>query len=552
MKRMTRRSDPLAALFDAHPDSPDPTPNPGENENENENENESGSEPDRLTLYRSKRDAAKTPEPIPASVAPDSGNSFVIQEHHARNLHWDFRLEHDGVLASWALPKGVPTEGTKNHLAVQVEDHPMEYGSFEGEIPRGEYGAGTVSIWDSGTYDLEKWRDDEVIVTLHGLADGGLGGRPRRFALIRTGGGGSGRAPNNWLIHQMKEQGSTSTHAPAPTRASSPAPPRAPARERYSPMLATAGSEADLIDAGEWAFEMKWDGIRAIAYLDSSATPPVRLLSRNGIDVTATYPEIVEGLPTHVSATSAVFDGEIIAADSTGRPSFGALQNRMNRTAAKEVATARRHTPVQYMLFDVLERDGTSLVGDAYEARRGALLDLTTPGGSIQVPPAFDGDFETAFETSRDLKLEGVMAKRRDSTYSTGIRSHSWIKVKHHLTQEVVIGGWRTGNGYRSKTIGSLLVGIPEEGALRYVGRVGTGFSDRDLERIAKTLAPLVRDSSPFSDVPALEARDATWVQPTLVGEVEFAEWTDGDRLRHPSWRGLRSDKTPGDVTRES
>ena len=560
MKRMTRRDDPLAVLFDAHPDAREPEPDAHD---------ASEPEPDRLTLYRSKRDAAKTPEPIPASVAPDSGNSFVIQEHHARNLHWDFRLEHDGVLASWALPKGVPTEGTKNHLAVQVEDHPLEYGSFEGEIPRGEYGAGTVSIWDSGTYDLEKWRDDEVIVTLHGLADGGLGGQPRRFALIRTGGGNSGRAPNNWLIHQMKQQGvapatpgnsssnskSGSNSKAGSSRASARATAgssRAPAQGRFSPMLATAGTEADLMDASEWAFEMKWDGIRAIAYLDRSATPPVRLVSRNGIDVTTTYPEIVEALPDHVGATSAVLDGEIIAADSSGRPSFGALQNRMNRTSAHEVAAARRHTPVQYMLFDVLERDGESLTGQGYEARRGVLLDLVTPGGSIQAPPSFDGDFETAFDTSLELKLEGVMAKRRDSTYSAGTRSHSWIKVKHHLTQEVVIGGWRLGNGYRAKTIGSLLVGIPEGGGLRYAGRVGTGFSDRDLERIATTLAPLVRDRTPFIDVPPGEARDATWVEPALVGEVEFAEWTDGDRLRHPSWRGLRPDKTPDDVTRES
>ena len=512
--------------------------------------------PDRLTVYRGKRDATKTPEPVPARPAATStGTSFVIQEHHARSLHWDFRLEHDGVLVSWALPRGVPVSPTHNRLAVHVEDHPLEYGSFEGNIPVGEYGAGDVSIWDSGMYDLEKWRDDEVIVTLHGEPGAGLGGTAR-FALIRTSDSRGSTGANNWLIHRMKPSPGSSGDSRTNARPSSgPAAELAPSppKNAYSPMLAAAGSEADLgDDLDEWAFEMKWDGMRALAYV-SVAEQSVRLVTRNGHDVTASYPDLVADLLAALTPApetdAAVLDGEIVAVDKRGRPDFGLLQTRMKLTEARAVASAARKAPVQFMLFDLLELNGRSLTGLTYTARRNRLEATVTATGSTQVPPRFDGDFAEAFRTSRRLSLEGVMAKRQDGRYTVGRRSRDWVKIKHFRTQEVVVGGWRPGRGNRSGAIGSLLLGVPTEGGLRYVGRVGTGFGERDLADIRSRLTRLVRKTTPFSDIPATDAQSAVWVRPTLVAEVEFAEWTATGRLRQPSWRGWRPDKAPGDIT---
>ncbi|MDJ0349749.1 non-homologous end-joining DNA ligase [Cryobacterium sp. PH29-G1] len=557
--------------------------------------------PDRLTVYRDKRDARKTPEPVPSgTVASESaGRSFVIQEHHARSLHWDFRLEHDGVLVSWALPRGVPVSPAQNRLAVHVEDHPLEYGSFEGNIPVGEYGAGDVSIWDRGDYDLEKWRDDEIIVTLHGEPGAGLGGTAR-FALIRTSDGRSGAKPaNNWLIHRMKTNSSGSGGTRTTSRSIAAHIGEAPPKNPYSPMLAAPGSEADLDDDG-WAFEMKWDGMRALAYV-SLPEQSVRLVTRNGHDVTVSYPDLVADLLTalrsmpagvdtetdavmdavvdagvdvrvdtrvdtrvdarvdtrvdarvdarvHPALATAVLDGEIVAVDKRGRPDFGLLQTRMKLTEAREVASAAKTTPVQYMLFDLLEQHGRSLTGLTYSARRDRLASSVTATGRVHVPPRFDGDFAEAFQTSYQLGLEGVMAKRLDGRYSVGRRSRDWVKIRHFRTQEVVVGGWRPGRGNRSGTIGSLLLGVPTETGLRYIGRVGTGFAERDLTDIRSRLTRLVRKTTPFNDIPRADAESAVWVRATLVAEVEFAEWTATGRLRQPSWRGWRPDKAPGDI----
>ncbi|MFF2052207.1 ATP-dependent DNA ligase [Leifsonia sp. NPDC058194] len=536
LERVKKRGDPLAGLSaggtaDAgHPDA----------------EQLTGAGGDRLTSYRAKRDATKTPEPVP-TVSPDAvdGRSFVIQEHHARRLHWDFRLQHDGVLVSWALPKGPPVDTKQNHLAVHVEDHPLEYGTFEGDIPHGEYGAGHVDIWDHGEYELEKWRDDEVIVTLHGQRDGGLGGEPRRFALIRT--GGRDGDEKNWLIHLMKEEG------PKPTKPEKSERPekkrRRPAAAPVSPMLATLGSDKDVDDEDEWAFEMKWDGIRAIAVVRDGT---LRLTTRNGNDVTATYPDLA-GLTALTDGHDVVLDGEIVTLTPRGRPDFGLLQSRMGLTRPAEVAAAAERAPAHYFVFDILELDGRGLRREEYDERRRILQDALQPpaGDAIQVPPAFAGDLAHAVSSSRDLGLEGVMAKRRDSTYTTGRRSRSWIKIKHHLAQEVVIGGWTPGSGRRAGTLGALLLGIPDGDGLRYVGKVGTGFSDADLDRLTALLGRHPRTTSPLEGVPSAEARDAHWVRPEHVGEVEFAEWTGTDRLRQPSWRGLRPDKSPDAVVRE-
>jgi len=463
--------------------------------------------PDRLTKYRSMRDAAKTPEPVPnAKPAAGQGNTFVIQEHHARRLHYDFRLERDGVLVSWAVPKNLPETTAVNHLAVHTEDHPLEYGSFEGTIPKGEYGGGKVVIWDSGTYDTEKFRDDgqkgEVIVTLHGQRISG------RYALIQTDG-------NQWLAHRMKDQHVFDF-------------------DELAPMLATHGS-VEKLTATQWAFEAKWDGYRLLVDADHGQ---VRLRSRSGRDLTAEFPQLrslADGLGDH----HAVLDGEVVALDSSGVPRFSEMQNRA------------RATRIEFRAFDLLFLDGRSLLRAKYRDRRKLLETLASAGG-LNVPDLLPGDGADALEYSRKRQWEGVIAKKRDSTYQPGRRSASWVKDKYWNTQEVVIGGWRAGEGGRSSGIGSLLMGIPGTGGLHFAGRVGTGFTERDLASLKKTLQPLHTDESPFdARLPTQDAKGVTFVEPTLVGEVRYSEWTSDGRLRQPSWRGLRPDKEPDDVVRE-
>jgi bifunctional non-homologous end joining protein LigD len=313
------------------------------------------------------------------------------------------------------------------------------------------------------------------------------------------------------------------------------------------PMLATLGAASDIDESQDaWAFEMKWDGIRAIASVTNGIAT---FVTRNGIDVTSTYPDLAK-LGAGVRG-DAVVDGEIVVLNSRNRPDFGLLQQRMKLTKKSDVDPAARRLPAHYMIFDLLERDGESVVGKTYDERRILLDDTVRADGRIQVPPAFDGDLQAAIAASRALGLEGVMAKRRESTYTAGGRSRAWIKIKHHLSQEVVIGGWRPGNGRRANAVGSLLMGIPTPDGLGYVGRVGTGFRDRDLDDLTRRFSALGRATTPFFDVPPADARDARWVTPSLVGEVEFAEFTPTGKLRQPSWRGWRPDKRPEDVIRE-
>jgi bifunctional non-homologous end joining protein LigD len=462
---------------------------------------------DRLTKYRSMRDASKTPEPVPsAEPIIGQGNTFVIQEHHARRLHYDFRLERDGVLVSWAVPKNLPETTSVNHLAVHTEDHPLEYGTFEGNIPKGEYGAGKVIIWDSGTYDAEKFRDSgekgEVIVNLHGNRISG------RYALIQTNG-------DQWLAHRMKDQTVFEF-------------------DEITPMLATEGS-ATALAASQWAFEGKWDGYRLLVEADHGA---LRVRSRRGREVTKEYPEL-RSLAADLADHHVVLDGEAVVLDKSGVPSFNEMQNR------------GRGTRVEYRAFDLLYLDGRSLLRARYQDRR-KLLETLASAGNLIVPELLPGDGPQALERSRKHGWEGVIAKRRDSTYQPGRRSASWIKDKHWNTQEVVIGGWRAGEGGRSSGIGSLLMGIPSAEGLHFAGRVGTGFTERELAKLKKTLAPLHTDQSPFNPpLPRSEARGVTYVEPVLVGEVRYSEWTPDDRLRQSSWRGLRPDKEPSEVVRE-
>jgi bifunctional non-homologous end joining protein LigD len=458
---------------------------------------------DRLAKYRSMRDASKTPEPVPAAkTATGQGNTFVIQEHHARRLHYDFRLERDGVLVSWAVPKNLPDTTSVNHLAVHTEDHPLEYGTFAGNIPKGEYGAGKVIIWDSGTYEAEKFRDDEVIVNLHGQRISG------RYALIQTKG-------DQWLAHRMKDQ-------------------KVFAFDEITPMFATHGSVSALT-AGQWAFEGKWDGYRLLVEADHGHA---RLKSRSGREVTGEFPQL-RALAADLADHHVVLDGEVVALDDSGVPRFNEMQNRS------------RSTRVEFWAFDLLYLDGRSLLRARYIDRR-KLLETLSSASNLIVPKLLPGNGAEALEYSREHGWEGVIAKKRDSTYQPGRRSASWVKDKHWNTQEVVIGGWKAGEGGRSTGIGSLMVGIPGADGLRFVGRVGTGFTERDLAKLKKTLAPLHTDQSPFdARLPTRDAKGVTFVEPLLVGEVRYSEWTPDNRLRQPSWRGLRPDKKPSEVVRE-
>lgn len=477
----------------------------------------------RLDPYRAKRSKPATPEPVSGSASAEgaAGNTFVIQEHHARRLHWDFRLERDGVLVSWAIPKGLPDNPKTNHLAIQTEDHPLEYASFEGEIPRGQYGAGTVTIVDRGTYECEKWTEREVKVWLRGRRVKG------HYVLFRT----SGR---NWMIHQVKGT-AMSSHGEAVPRL-------------IRPMLATLGQLPPPAEDDRFGYEMKWDGVRAVMYVEDGR---VRLLTRNDIDVTVTYPELA-AVGAALRPLSAVLDGEIVAYDeSTGWVSFAALQSRMHLRNPADVRRIMREVPVTYQIFDLLFLDGRLTTGLTYAQRRELLESLDLSGPHWATPPYHRGGGEEALAASRKAHLEGVVAKRLDSVYEPGQRSRAWIKVKNLATQEVVVGGWRPGQGTRAGRVGSFLVGIPAPGGLEYVGHVGTGFTEQMLDDMHDRLRTLARDTSPFvGALPASVRRGARWVEPVLVGEVRFSEWTRDGRLRHPAWRGLRPDKAPEEVSR--
>lgn len=495
-----------------------------------------------LRTYISKRSADRTPEPVPSDPAADPASAgaprFVIQEHHARRLHYDLRLEHDGVFVSWAVPKGVPETVKRNHLAVMTEDHPLSYGTFEGRIPAGEYGAGEVTIWDAGTYEAEKWRADEVIFTVSGRKGGPLG--TARLALIRTDGEGE---KSTWLLHRMKDH-------TAPVAVSAALWPDELSPSRLRPMLAensTAGLAAAAARRwGEAWAEMKWDGVRALAFWDGER---MLLRARSGTDITERYPELTAD--PGLGRAACILDGEIVALDERGRPSFPLLQSRMHLAKAAEIRREVERVPVHLHLFDVLALDGEDLTALPLRERRtrleGLARDLNAPW---VVPPVFD-DLDAALEASTAFSLEGVMVKNPASVYRPGRRSDQWLKIKHVAMQEVVIGAIRPGRNGRGG-IGSLLMGVPSPDGLRYVGRVGTGFSERELRRLDEVLQPLRTDASPFLDVPHADASDALWVRPEILAEVGYAEVTPDGRLRQARWRGLRPDKNPDEVRDET
>jgi bifunctional non-homologous end joining protein LigD len=470
---------------------------------------------DRLGSYKAKRDFGKTPEPKGARGKNRQGARFVVQEHDASHLHWDLRLEHEGTLASWALPRGVPEHPDENRLAVRTEDHPLEYLEFHGEIPKGEYGAGTMTIWDRGTYDAEKFRDNEVIATFDGERIHG------RYALFQT-------REKNWMIHRMD-------------------PPEDPAYEpmpsQIQPMLARSGPLPPREE--QYGFEVKWDGIRTVLYADHGHS---ELRGRNGSDFTPRYPEVRE-LARSLGSRRVVLDGEVVAFDDQGRPSFERLQSRMHLASDSAVRRRKRDIPATYVIFDLLYLDGHTTMGLTYEERRELLEALELEGPAWRTPTYHRGEGKALLAATRELGIEGIVAKKLDCPYQPGARASHWIKVKNVRTQDAVIGGWTRGEGGRSSSLGSLAVGVMEDDELVYAGKVGTGFTEQSLALLKRELEPLRRDSSPFSG--RQPPKGTIFVEPRLVAHVEFREWTGSGTLRAPSFKGLRPDLSPQECVRE-
>jgi bifunctional non-homologous end joining protein LigD len=463
----------------------------------------------KLADYKRKRDPKKTPEPF-GGRKRGKDPIFVVQRHDARRLHYDFRLERNGALASWAVPKGIPLEPGQ-HLAVHVEDHPLEYGNFEGEIPKGQYGAGTVEIWDRGTYELvEEKPNGGLTVRLHGKKLTGT------YALVPAKLSGD---PKNWLIVKKREEGT----------------PAAPAeRHKYRPMLATL--EKSVPRGDDWDFEIKWDGYRIITRV-AGGEPELR--SRKDQDYTERFATVTRALPRALRTSDCVLDGEICALDEDGRPSFSAMQQ------------GKSGTPIVYFVFDVLEVEGESLVDLPLAERRKRLEKLLDKRNkTVRFSETFD-DGPALLQAAEGQGLEGIMAKRRDSRYIEGRRTRDWLKIKGHGRQEFVIAGYTRGQGRRAGSLGSLILGAYRGGELVYTGNVGTGFNDAEIDRLLEKLRRLKTDERPFAELPKMpkvRKGDITWVEPKLVCEVEFVEWTHDGRLRAPSYQGLREDKDAREV----
>ncbi|HEV8571871.1 MAG TPA: non-homologous end-joining DNA ligase [Actinomycetota bacterium] len=469
-----------------------------------------------LDEYRRKRDFAGTPEPAPKTEeAAGPGSRFVIQKHNATRLHYDLRLERDGVLVSWAVPRGLPTVPGERRLAVRTEDHPMDYADFEGWIPEGHYGAGEVKIFDRGTYEALEWKYDKLTFRLNGRRHLG------EFHLVKT--------RTDWLVF-LSKRSANEQPAPAP---------------RFTPMLAELWAEP--FDDPRWRFEPKLDGIRTLAYVSTDGT---RLISRTGRDQSAQYPEL-DNLAENVNALQAVIDAEIVAPDPDGRPSFELLQQRMNLASPRDIERARRKLPVVVYAFDLLWLDGRDLTGEALEDRRALLESIVTADETMRLTTFGDGEGTKFFEAARRLGFEGVVGKKLGSIYQPGRRSRDWRKIKVLKRQSCVVLGWTPGTGSRAVTFGSLLVGAYKGKNLVWIGQVGTGFTDPMLADLMERLLALEAPEPPVDDPALRQLKGARWVRPELVCEVEYLAMTSAGKLRAPSYKGLRPDKVPQDCLLE-
>jgi len=525
-----------------------------------------------LDRYAAKRTFTRTPEPPARSAPARSGPLlFVVQKHAARRLHYDFRLELDGVLKSWAVPKGPSLDPADKRMAVEVEDHPFEYASFEGVIPAKQYGAGNVIVWDCGVYSPDEGQkysfpdraEAERRVRAE-LAAGKLSfllcGEKLKgsFTLVKT------RTGNQWLLIKHQDRFAqandvlarhasvlsglsldelTSGTAPArlPAQRLAPAGPAETLPRQLKPMLAETGDAPH--SSAQWRYEPKLDGYRVIAFVEGQS---VRLQSRRGLDLTPFFPEIAVELAAQPGG-QLLLDGEIVALDSEGRPSFNALQNRAQLKSATEIAAAQRATPVVLVCFDLLHFAGLNLRGAPYSDRRRYLSQCLLPAPHLQLVHMSD-NAEQLYAAALEQGYEGIVAKRLDSTYQAGERSRAWLKLKAAKSAEFVIGGYTRGNGAR-EPLGALLLGYRDGKVLRYAGHVGSGLDAEIIGLLLKRTAKLKRSDSPFAEKPPLH-RPTTWLKPQLVAEVTYSEWTPGGALRAPVFVRLRDDVAARDVRR--
>jgi bifunctional non-homologous end joining protein LigD len=535
-----------------------------------------------LSEYAAKRDFSQTAEP--AAVVPRSRTGplvFAVQKHDATRLHYDLRLELDGVLKSWAVPNGPSLDPAEKRLAVQTEDHPMEYATWEGVIPRGQYGAGEMIVWDRGSYapeakpgDAQPPREEQERRLREGLAKGKLalvfnGQRLRgTWMLVRT-----SRNPRDWLLIKKADQhaapgrdvlaegssvlsGLTIEQLRAGKRPAAdaitvgaggadriPGARPAPFPGPIAPMMAAVAERP--FSSPDWLFEPKLDGYRVIAAVRDGQ---VRLWSRRGLDCTRDYPGVVEALGA--MGGEAVFDGEVVALDEHGRPSFDLLKQRLEQIHKHKVGGPATRYPLVYYAFDLLYHDGLDLRGVPLERRKVLLLDALSPSDVVRPLEALEGDGVAVYEAALALGLEGLVAKHRRSLYESGRRSPHWLKLKGTRADELVIGGYTEGKGARADTIGALLLGQYDgEGRLRYVGHAGSGFDERTATEVRRKLDALRADVCPFEGEYLANSRP-TWVRPELVAEVKFAEWTSDHKLRAPVFVRLREDKAPEDAVR--
>jgi bifunctional non-homologous end joining protein LigD len=514
-----------------------------------------------LKEYARKRDFTKTPEPgpvVPKARTGAEGGFFCVQRHDATRLHYDFRLEVQGVLVSWAVPKGPSLDPKRKALAMKVEDHPLDYGTFEGNIPKGEYGGGSVMLWDKGTYEVlgdesatEQLERGDFKFQLHGTKLNGS------FAIVHMKHAGKG---NEWLLIKKQDEfavpgydinelawsvatrrtqqeiaDNLSTISAKDLKGAK----KAALPEMVEPMLATAVTKPP--DGAQWIYEIKWDGVRALCQLHKGK---LRIYSRRGNQVDRQYPEM-KALPSAIQAKDAWLDGEICALDHEGRTQFNMIQPRIGANASA-VPRLIESTPVTLFLFDVLYLDGYDLRGSALEDRRKLLESVFTPADHIQLSKIFEADGEQMFEAARQMGLEGIVAKDRHSPYA-GTRSKKWLKIKVLNEQEFVIAGYMEGE---REYFGSLILGLYENGELRHVGQVGTGFDGKMMKYIFDRMQPLVTKTSPFKNKPKLKG--VTWLKPELVSEIRFLERTPEGMLRAPVFVGLRDDKTAADAEAET
>lgn len=480
--------------------------------------------------YTDKRSFDQTPEPEatargnldPTRAKP--GKTFMVHQHHARRLHFDLRLEmlrEDGtpVLVSWAVPKGMPRKKGKPHLAIHVEDHPFDYGKFEGTIPAGNYGAGEVRIFDSGTYEVMEQEESKLTIRLKGQRLRGV------YHIIQT---EKGKDKDEWLAFLRKDE----------RPENDPLPP-------LKPMLATLATDA--FDDTDWIFEPKWDGVRSLTVCEEETAH----FSRTQKDMTATYPELGK-LHEQLVCLDAVIDGEIVAFEN-GRPSFEKLQSRINLQNEHEIKRAMKAIPVTYIAFDLLYLDGRQVFGEKIQHRKELLEKLVVPNQHIQVSAIVPESGVALYEAAEESGLEGVVAKKLGSPYRPGKRTREWLKIKVVHDADVVIGGWSKGEGARATSFGSLLVGAYGDDGLHFLGAVGTGFTQQTLNELLPKLVGLQTDKCPFVEGAAgikggrfgKPIKNVSWTKPELVAMVEFRELTSANRLRAPSFKGLRDDKKP-------